>query len=196
MQLPGAQVVGDLARAEERLIRRASAGDAQAFGDLYERYLERVFRYFYYRLASRQDAEDLTEQVFLRAWQAIRSYDDRGLPFGAWIFRIAHNLLVDHRRAWRETEELDDELEIEDESAAPEEVVARRLEARQLATALRELSDVEQSVVALRFVEGLDHRTVARIIGRSEVATRSIQSRALARLERILRSAERGRKTV
>ena len=82
---------------EVALVRRAKDGDAQAFADLYECHLDQVFRYFYYRLGHREDAEDLTEQTFLRAWQAIGSYDYRGAPFAAWIFRIAHNLLVDHR---------------------------------------------------------------------------------------------------
>ncbi len=190
MQLPRFGLAGIAPTAEDALVRRAAAGDAAAFAELYERHLDRVFRYFYYRLASREDAEDLAEQVFLKAWQAIKGYDCRGAPFAAWLFRIAHNLLADHHRARRsagQTEELDEELEVEDPDAGPEEVVALQLEARELAEALGKLSEVEQSVIALRFVEGLDHRTVASAIGKSEVATRSIQSRALTRLARILR---------
>jgi RNA polymerase sigma-70 factor (ECF subfamily) len=175
--------------AEAALVRRAKSGDAQAFGDLYECHLDQVFRYFSYRLGRREDAEDLTEQTFLKAWQAIDKYDDRGLPFAAWVFRIAHNLLVDHRRAHRPTEALHEDLEVEDPGAGPEELASGRLEAQELGRALRQLSDAEQSVVALRFIRGMEHRTVARIVGKSEVATRSIQSRALARLERILRAA-------
>jgi RNA polymerase sigma-70 factor, ECF subfamily len=180
------------ARVDEReatLVRRARDGDAEAFADLYECHLGQVYRYFYYRLGHHEDAEDLTEQTFLKVWQAIGSYDYRGSPFAAWVFRIAHNLLVDHRRRLSPTEELDDELEVEDSAAGPEEAAAQRLEAEELGKALRQLTDVEQSVVALRFVHGLEHRTVARIVGKSEVATRSIQSRALVRLERILRGA-------
>ncbi len=174
---------------EVALVRRAKDGDAQAFADLYESHLNQVFRYFYYRLGHREDAEDLTEQTFLKAWQAIGSYDYRGAPFAAWVFRIAHNLLVDHRRRRSPTEELDEEMEVADRSAGPEEVAAQRLEVQELGHALRQLSDVEQSVVALRFIHGLEHRAVARIVGKSEVATRSIQSRALSRLGRILSTA-------
>ncbi len=174
---------------EVALVRRAKDGDAQAFADLYESHLNQVFRYFYYRLGQREDAEDLTEQTFLKAWQAIGGYDYRGAPFAAWIFRIAHNLLVDHRRRRSPAEKLDDDLEVADDSAGPEEVAAQRLEAQELGQALRQLSDVEQSVVTLRFIHGLEHRTVARIVGKSEVATRSIQSRALGRLGRILSAA-------
>lgn len=177
--------------ADEVLVRRASAGDVDAFADLYLRHLEAVFRYFFYRVGHRQDAEDLTEQVFLKAWQSIGRYDYQGIPFTAWLFRIAHNLLIDHRRAERGTEPLDDVREMEDQAAGPAEVALRRAEARQLAAALGQLSPVEQSVVALRFLQGFDHRTVAGVIGKSEVATRSIQSRALDRLARILEAAER-----
>ena len=177
---------------EAALVRRAKDGDAQAFADLYECHLGQVFRYFYYRLGHREDAEDLAEQTFLKAWQAIGGYDYRGSPFAAWVFRIAHNTLVDHRRRRSPTEELDEDLEVADPAAGPEEVAAQRLEAQELGRALRQLTDVEQSVVALRFVHGLEHRTVARIVGKSEVATRSIQSRALVRLERILRAAGGG----
>lgn len=176
---------------EEALVRAATAGDAQAFADLYERHLDRLFRYFFYRVGSRQDAEDLTEQAFLKAWQGLGSYDYRGVPFSAWLYRIAHNLLIDHRRLSRETQPLDEALEIEDDRAGPEELAERREEARELASALGELSPIEQSVVVLRFVERLDHRTVARIIDKSEVATRSIQSRALVRLACVLRARER-----
>ena len=171
------------------LVRRARGGDAQAFADLYERHLNQVYRYFYYRLGHREDAEDLTEQTFLKAWQAIGGYDYRGAPFAAWIFRIAHNLLVDQRRRRSPTEELDEEMELADLAAGPEEVASQRQEAQELGQALRQLTDVEQSVVALRFIHGLEHRAVARIVGKSEVATRSIQSRALSRLGRTLSAA-------
>ena len=171
---------------EEALVRRASSGDGEAFADLYERHLQRLFRYFFYRVGHRQDAEDLTEQVFLKAWQAIGNYDCRGVPFSAWLFRLAHNLLIDHRRSRQESEGLDEGLEIQDNSVGPEELLVRRAEAGELAAAIGRLAPVEQTVVILRFMEEMDHRAVAAIIGKSEVATRSIQSRALVRLARLL----------
>jgi len=191
MQLLQSDNVARDAPTEEELVVRAKGGDRAAFADLYEMHLDRVFRYFFYRTGHRQDAENLTEQVFLKAWQAIPTYNHRGAPFSAWIFRIAHNLLIDHRRRQRETVPLDEELEIEDAGSEPGELASRRAEARELAQALARLSPQEQSVVVLRFVERLDHRTVANIIGKSEVATRSILSRALTRLERTLSAAQR-----
>lgn len=176
---------------EDALVERASRGDADAFADLYERYLARMYRYFYYRTGHREDAEDMSEQVFLKAWQALPRYNCRGAPFSAWLFRLAHNLLIDRARTHRRGEPLEEALDIEDGDAGPEELAVRRAEARELAGAVSRLSAVEQTVVTLRFIEGLDHRTVSGIIGKSEVATRSIQSRALARLARMLASPER-----
>lgn len=175
-------------RSEESLVRRAVAGDADAFADLYETHLNRIFRYCYYRVGSREDAEDLTEQVFLKAWQALPRYDVRGTPFAAWLARIAHNSTIDYRRTARPTTPIDDSLEILDSTRSPEEIAEQRLEAQELAEAIGQLSSIEQSVLALRFVNDLDHKTVARIIDKSVVATRTIQSRALARLGRLLKS--------
>jgi RNA polymerase sigma-70 factor, ECF subfamily len=178
---------------EEALVRRAAAGDAEAFADLYACHLGPVYRYFYYRVGGVDDAEDLTEQLFLKVWRAMRSYDSRGVPFSAWVFRIAHNMVVDHRRAWRASEPLDEDLGIVDEAADVDAALMRRVEAEELVTALQQLSPVERSVVILRFVQEMDHRAVAAIVGKSEVATRSIQSRALAHLARILGPRGEGR---
>lgn len=176
---------------EKVLVQAASTGNREAFAELYERYLGRVYRYLYYRVGNSHDAEDLTEQVFLKAWQAMPSYDYRGVPFSAWLYRLAHNLLIDARRADRHTCQLDEALEIEADGMQPDELAQRREEVRELSSAVAQLSPVEQSVVVLRFIAGLDHRTVAGIIDKSEAATRSIQSRALARLASLLTPRER-----
>lgn len=173
---------------EESLVEAAAAGAQGAFAEIYQLHLSRIFRYLYYRTGHRQTAEDLTEQVFLKAWQAMPRYKSSGTPFVAWLFRIAHNLAVDHHRNKRETLALDELLEIEDKSPTAQQLLERREEASKLSAALAQLSRLEQSVIALRFVERLDHRTVATIIQKSETATRSIQSRALARLAQLLGS--------
>src|SRR5216684_6449544 len=81
---------------EQRLVSRATRRDSAAFGVLYESHLDRVYRYIYYRVGSTAEAEDLSEQVFLKAWEAIERYEPRGVPFIAWLYRLAHNLVVDH----------------------------------------------------------------------------------------------------
>jgi RNA polymerase sigma-70 factor, ECF subfamily len=172
------------------LVRTAARGGREAFADLYERHLDSVYRYFYYRLGHQQDAEDLTEQVFLKAWQALPGYRERGVPFLAWLYRIAHNQLIDHRRTNHAAADLDGLPEVASSGDAAFESAVAQAEAAELAAALAQLSPVEREVVSLRFVAALDHRTVAGIVGKSEVATRAIQSRALARLARLLGARE------
>src|ERR1051325_1346317 len=93
---------------EARLVQRAVAGDREAFGDLYERHLAAIYRYIFYRVGEAREAEDLTETVFLKAWQALNGYRPTEAPFAVWLYRIAHNLLVDRHRTRKEVEPLED----------------------------------------------------------------------------------------
>lgn len=186
MQRPLPQANTGPAATEEDLVRAARAGDANAFADLYERHLDAIYRYFYYRLGHHEDAEDLTEQVFLKAWQALPGFRERGVPFLAWLYRVAHNLLIDHRRTARPAADVDQLAPRLPHPRDAGDLVASRDEVGALVQAIAQLSPVEQSVVVLRFVERLDHHTVAGIVGKSETATRAIQSRALQRLARLL----------
>jgi len=177
-------------RTEEELVRRAARGDAEAFGDLYARHLDEIYRYVFYKVGSEKLAEDLTEQVFLSAWEAIDGYEQRGHPFSAWLYRIAHNAIVDHYRTRREEEPLDAvTFRLADETPGPEETLLKKGEVSRLLDALRELSDEKQDLILLRFVEGLSHSEAAEILGKSEVACRVMQHRALGSLSEIL---ERG----
>ncbi len=165
-------------------MRAAQAGDAEAFAALYERYVDRLYRYIYYRVGNRTEAEDLTEQVFLKAWEAIRRYEERGVPFGAWLFRLAHNLVIDHYRTTRPTQSL--EATGGPTPADPDRLLSLRLELADLQQALARLPEEQQAVIILRFLEGLSHQEVARLLGKSEGAVRVIQHRALAALARLL----------
>src|SRR5579875_380601 len=176
-----------LASDEDRLVARAIQRDQAAFARLYEAYLDRIYRYIYYRVASTAEAEDLTEQVFLKAWEVIDRYEPRGAPFAAWLYRLAHNLIVDYYRSKRATTSLDDVRETEEPGADVVDLVEETLEIEELRTAIRRLSPEHQQLIALRFVEGLSHAEVAQIIGKSEGATRVIQHRALQALARALR---------
>src|SRR5439155_10717156 len=99
---------------EAYLVARAVERDAAAFGRLYEAYLDRIFRYVYFRVGSTSDAEDLTEQVFLKAWEAIDRYQPRGTPFTAWLYRLAHNLVIDYYRSRRPTTPLEEIVDTEE----------------------------------------------------------------------------------
>lgn len=183
---------------ESRLVARAIQRDADAFGQLYESCLDRIYRYVYYRVNSTSEAEDLTEQVFLKAWEAIDRYEQRGVPFLAWLYRLAHNLVVDHYRGQRQTVPLDDLRETEELSEDVEASIHAQLDAEEVRQALQRLSPEHQQLITLRFVEGMSHAEVAQIVGKTEGATRVVQYRALQALARALdcrespRNAKRG----
>jgi RNA polymerase sigma-70 factor (ECF subfamily) len=172
---------------ESDLVRLAIRRNADAFGQLYQIHLDSIYRYIFYRVGSAPEAEDLTEQVFLKAWEHIGRYDERGLPFAAWLYRMAHNLVVDHYRTRRPTEELSETLV--EAREGPAESVERRMEAAGMAAALRTLSPEHQQVIVLRFVQGLSHAEAAAVMGKTEGATRILQHRALGALHAALRSA-------
>jgi RNA polymerase sigma-70 factor (ECF subfamily) len=173
---------------EGRLVTRATKRDSAAFGILYETHLDRIYRYVYYRVGSTSEAEDLSEQVFLKAWEAIERYEPRGVPFIAWLYRLAHNLVVDHYRSRRPTLTLEEVGEAEEPGANVVDAVEEKLDAEEIRVALRRLSPEHQQLIALRFVEGLSHAEVAQITGKSEGATRVVQYRALQSLARALKS--------
>ena len=120
---------------ESELVALAVRRDAAAFGQLYQIHLDSIYRYIYYRVGNAAEAEDLTEQVFLKAWEHIAAYDQRGLPFAAWLYRVAHNLVVDYHRTRRPTTSLTEPLAetLVDKGAGPEEQVERRLAAAEVA---------------------------------------------------------------
>lgn len=173
---------------ETELVRRAIKRDQAAFGQLYEAYLERIYRYVYYRVGATSEAEDLTEQVFLKAWEAIDRYEARGAPFTAWLYRLAHNLVVDQYRGRRPTTPIEDVdeslLDGEDMSGAVESAI----EAEEVRDAVQRLNPEHRQLIVLRFIEGLSHAEVAQIIGKSEGAARVIQFRALQALAKVLKS--------
>lgn len=171
--------------SEAELVQRAIQRDAAAFGELYSVYLNKVYRYIYYKVGNATEAEDLTEQVFLQAWEAIDRYRQQGAPFAAWLFRLAHNRVIDYHRTKKSHAPLDPSLE--DSRPGPEEVVARRLDVQNLKQALKRLTEEQQQVILLRFVEGMSHAEVGAIIGKGEGAVRSIQYRALLALGEILK---------
>jgi RNA polymerase sigma-70 factor (ECF subfamily) len=133
-------------------------------------------------------AEDLAETVFLKAWRAIARYEQQGLSFSSWLYRIARNVAIDYYRTRREDLPLSSEpLELADEEGlGPEELVLRREEVRELQRAVSRLPEEQQQVIILRFVEGLSHAQVGEIMGKSEEACRVLQHRGLAALSRLL----------
>ena len=164
----------------------AAAGDAAAFGQLYDLYLDRVYRYVYYRLGNRQDAEDVTEQVFLRALQAINRFRCDDSPFIAWLLGIARNAVIDHVRARKSTHPLNEALVDKGQNGDPGLLADMRCTHEQLRQAILGLKPEYREVIVLRFVEELDHAQTAASLSRSEGAVRVLQHRALCALRQAL----------
>jgi RNA polymerase sigma-70 factor, ECF subfamily len=176
------------------LVDRAVADrDPTAFGELYDLFVDRVYRYLYFRTGQQAEAEDLTEQVFLKAWEAIGRYRWQGRPFVAWLYRLAHNVHIDHVRKQRPTTSLtDDTRPIDLPSDAATTELARRLDADLIAHALAELTPEQQRVIVLKFIEGLGNEQIACVMDKREGAIRALQMRALLSLRRVLEKQGEG----
>jgi RNA polymerase sigma-70 factor (ECF subfamily) len=170
--------------SDEEAIILAGQGDKEAFSVLYERYVKRIYNYIYYRTGSMHDAEDLTERVFFRAMNHIDTYHNRGLPFTAWLYRIAHNLVANwHRDSHRRREvPLEDHSHTLRQGEYPEAAVVKNQEVQVLLEAISKLPDERQTLIILKFVEHMSNEDIARIMGRSEGAIKSLYHRTLLSL--------------
>lgn len=179
-----------LDEAEPSLVARAVKRDPEAFGQLYNLYFERVYRYARLRLGNPADAEDVTAAVFLSAWRTIDRFRPKhNSSFAGWLFRLAHNALIDRYRRLKPHVSLDSELDAElaqQEVTTPEAALERRLTLADLHQALQQLTDEQREVVLLRFVEGLSAREVGDIMGKHEGTVRGMQFRAIEALRRAL----------
>ncbi|MFD1667716.1 sigma-70 family RNA polymerase sigma factor [Streptomyces sp. SID7804] len=170
------------------LVERAQAGEAEAFGRLYDQYSDTVYRYIYYRVGSKATAEDLTSETFLRALRRIGTFTWQGRDFGAWLVTIARNLVADHFKSSRfrlevTTGEMLDANEVE---RSPEDSVLESLSNAALLDAVRRLNPQQQECVTLRFLQGLSVAETARVMGKNEGAIKTLQYRAVRTLARLL----------
>jgi len=178
-----------MSRNEARLIQRAQEGDPAAFAEIYDRHQPAIYRYIFFRVDDVATAEDLTGEVFVRLMEKIDHFTSRGRPLLAWLYTIARNLITDHQRRAGQTTTLSslpsyEQLAIGTDDL--EQAAERGLVQRQLAAALTCLTEDQRQVIILRFTEGLDNVEVARTLGKSVGAVKSLQHRALATLRRVL----------
>ena len=168
---------------EVELVARAKT-DAAAFGVLYERYVGKIYNYIYYRMGDRHEAEDLTARTFQRAMAHVARYDERGLPFSAWLYRIAHNLVANwHRdRGRRQILGLDEVTLVGHSRERPESVAEVNEERERLLTVIRRLPAERQQLLILKFVERMPNADIGKIMGRSEGAIKSLYHRTLLAL--------------
>lgn len=175
-------VVSDF--GDETILAQAAQGDGEAFGALYERYVGRIYNYIYYRTGNAYDAEDLTARVFYRAMRHIGNYRDRGLPFSAWLYRIAHNLVANwHRDNSRRKEvPLEEGMHGRFTSGHPEHDLLQLEEQERLMRVIHRLTPERQQLLILKFVEHMSNADIGQIMGRSEGAVKSLYHRTLLAL--------------
>ncbi|MDH3674782.1 MAG: sigma-70 family RNA polymerase sigma factor [Anaerolineae bacterium] len=176
---------------EGQIVEQAKT-DPEAFGKLYELYVEKIYNYVYYRIGNHQDAEDLTAKVFHRALNHISNYNDKGVPFAAWLYRIAHNLVAnwhrDHKR--RKVVALEQVSLSGDKEENPQKAAERSNERELLLAAIHELPPERQQLLTLKFVERMSNADIGRLMGRSEGAIKSLYHRTLVSLKNLLAEHE------
>jgi RNA polymerase sigma-70 factor (ECF subfamily) len=173
---------------EESLVQRAKQGDEEAFAQLYEGYFNKIYRYVALRIGDRMEAEDIAQQVFLNAIKAISSFKWKGVPFSAWLFRIAHNQVVDYLRKTRKrvSVRLEEETLVASGGDDPHEVFGRKLDIERLSLATRKLTPAQREVISLRFAGDMSVAQVAKLMGRSEGAVKALQHSAIVALRKVL----------
>lgn len=172
---------------EVKIIESAVKGEASAFGLLYDHYQPKIYRFVLIKVSHREEAEDLTHQVFLHAWQSIGKYAHRGFPFSSWLYQIARNQVIDFYRSRKNESRLED---LDPESLLGHNTLEisaeHRLEFGRVYRAIQELKPEYQDVLIMRFIEELSSREVAGAIGKSEGAVKLMQYRAVRQLKKLL----------
>ena len=171
---------------ETSLVERARQNDQQAFTKLYEAYFDKIYRYVAVKIGDRAEAEDMTQQVFLKALKSISSFKWKGSPFSAWLYRIAHNLIVDYyRKQNKRAATLQDDVQIAGDDD-PQESAERKMDLEQVLSATRHLTDAQREVISLRFTGEMSTAEVARIMGKSQGAVKALQHSAINALRRVM----------
>ncbi|MFC2045064.1 RNA polymerase sigma factor [Chloroflexota bacterium] len=170
------------------LVKKATEGDSESFGKLYDTYLEPIYRYVYHQVRDNEMAEDITQEVFIKAWKVIKSCRGRESTFKAWLYRIAHNHTVDCFRRQKHESRIDiDNHDFGEEKRSLDATLDEIAEGDEASRALSELvflPDNQRQVVILKFIEGLDNQEISKVMGKSQGAIRVLQFRALAELRK------------
>ena len=174
--------------SEGLLVKRAVRQDREAFAALYDKHVVKVYRHVYYRVSSKYDAEDITQEVFIRAWKAIGKYRRTGAPFVAWLFVIARHLIADHYKARKKDPAPLDETQtyINNGDTSSED----SFDKDHVKNAILKLKGARQKVIMMRFIDGFNYGEIAKLLNKSEGAVRVIQHRALNDLREILKQSE------
>jgi RNA polymerase sigma-70 factor (ECF subfamily) len=171
----------------ESLIDRAVGGDTEAFGRLYDMYADRIYRHIYYRISNIEDARDLTQEVFMKAWQALPRYRRTKTPFLGWLFTISHNRVIDYYRTKKDCAYLNDNaILIEDREGSPERLAEDQFTQQEIRRVIIQLPKDQQQVILMSFIEGFAYKEIATALNKTEGNIRVIMYRALKKMREIL----------
>lgn len=170
-------------------IKNAIKGEASAFGFLYDKYQPQIYRFIYFKVSHREEAEDLCHQVFLSAWQNIEEYEFKGFPFSAWLYSIARNKVIDHYRTKKNFIDIETVYIVEENDKKTNEAILDfKISLENVKKTIPKLHQIEQDVIIMRFVEDMSPREIASILNKSEGSIRLIQHKAIKRLKELLKN--------
>lgn len=173
---------------DDYLVQQAVEHDRAAFGSLYDKYIDRVYKHVYYKISNQAEAEDITQETFIRAWQAIGGYKKTGAPFVAWLITIARNLIIDHYRTNKRFVPLEEGIGLKNHPDTNPEVIAEtNMNSSVVRNAILQLKEEKQKVVMMRFIDGFSYNEIAQAMNKTEGAVRVILFRALNDLKNILK---------
>jgi RNA polymerase sigma-70 factor, ECF subfamily len=175
---------------EKRLVEQAKSGDTEAFGQVYDACVDRVYRFIFFRVSDVPTAEDLTSQVFLKAWRNLGRYRPNG-PILAWLYTIARNTVIDHYRTFKQTVPLEEAAPVAVQNDSLDEMVEFGFEMEALQKSLQTLTDEQREVIILKFIAEFDTDQIARKMGKSEGAVRALQMRALQSLAKVMKKEDK-----
>lgn len=173
----------------ESLVSRALGGDEEAFGKLYDMYVDNIYRHIFYRISNKSDAQDLTQEVFIKAWKALPKYKATKTPFLGWLFTITHNRVIDYYRTHKDYDNIENETITTEKHDSPECFVETRAMQQEVRRAIQQLPDDQQKVIFMSFIEGFEYSEIAQTLQKSEGNVRVIIHRGLKRLHDILGDA-------
>ena len=172
----------------DRLVEECQKGNVKAYGELYDIFFPQIHKYVYYKVSKGQ-VDDLVSTIFLKTWTHIKKYRRSSFPFSSWLYRIAHNTIIDHYRTHREFYELEEKI-VDDESMNPVIITDQKLNAERVHHALRKIGKPYQDVILLKFMNNLPNREIARILNTNETNIRTLQFRALKKLRGVMEQQE------
>jgi len=175
---------------EKKIIEDAIKGEASAFGLLYDKYHPQIYRFIYLKVGQREEAEDLTHQVFLSALQNIGKYQHKGFPFSSWLYQISRNKIIDHWRTRKNTLDIEDAVE-QGENDLEIEKIGIKFEIERVRKAISLLKDEYQDVIIMRFIEELSYEEIAAALNKPRTTVRVLQHRAIKQLKDILENESR-----